>query len=375
MMKIYNFIALAVVLLVACTPEKTKKEVSGTFRVPLQAETVVDFDTLLQVEQVIVPEMTENTALKFPYRVFWTDSLLVIFDSGLQKILAFNHDGKFQCEYGRQGSGADEYAELKDVVVYQGKVHAYDAVGHKMLVFDLKGNLLRNIPSKFDFHSFAKAESGYWLYATRREQNADGYALIHADSDLQNVIAGYFPQDPGFINLEHGTNFVIHNQEAFFFWPTSNTIYQLHSDEVVPYATVDFGEKTPNYGYMARLSEESVFQQYMEENHFYRFRNVHIAGNFITFLYRRYAVSDVVTPNFAYCNRVTGTMVACPMKMATENIFLRRSFNIGETDDCIIVYSKIGSNEQVRQYVTTTYGVEAPEGCNPAFALCRPMLK
>ncbi|MBP5716435.1 MAG: 6-bladed beta-propeller [Bacteroidales bacterium] len=374
-MKFFHIFALAAVLIVACTPEKPKNEVSGIIQVPLPAEAAVDFDTLLQVEHMIIPELTEGTALKFPYRVFWTDSLFVIFDSGLQKILAFNHDGKFLHFYGQQGSGADDFSELKDVVVYQGKVHAYDCIGHKMLVYDLDGNLLRNIPSKFDFHSFAKADSGYWLYATKKEQNAEGYALIHTDSDLQNVVAGFFPQHPDFINLEHGTNFIIHNQEVFFFWPTSNVVYQLHGDEVTPYATVDFGEKTPNYGYISRQTEESVYQHYMEDNHFYRFRSVHIAGNFMTFVYRRYAVSDVVTPNFAYYNRVTGTTVACPMKMATENAYLRRTFNIGETDDCLIDYSKIGNNEQLRQYVEKTYGVSAPEGCNPAFALCKPMLK
>ncbi len=374
--KLLPFFSLLAVLSFSCDQQKKDAPQTGIVHVPIPSVDYVDFDTLYCVERVIVPEWSDDTDMKNVERVFWSDSVLVIFDSRRQRIQTFDKAGKYLNDVGRQGNGDGEYAELKDVIVTGGKVYAYDAVGRKMLVFSLDGSLEQTIQSAFDFHSFAKAESGFWLYACRDSSNADGYALILVDAGLQKVQAGYFPQNPKFINVERGSNFVIHNQDALFFWPTSNVIYRLKGDEVAPYVTIDFGENTPNYVYLSRLGEESVYVQYMEDNRCYRFRSVHACNDFMTFVYRRYADSEVTSPNFAYYNRLSGNSMASPAKMSGENPVLRASFNIGETDDCLILMTKTKGKAEVRNFLADRYGIVLPQGnSNPAFLFCRPMLE
>lgn len=374
--KLLPIFSLLAVLVFSCVQQKKEAPQAGIVQVPIPSVDYVDFDTLYSVERVIVPEWTEDTDLKNIERVFWSDSVLVIYDSRRQRVQSFDKNGKYLNDFGRQGQGEDEYAELKDVVMTDGKVYAYDVVGRKILVFSLDGKLQRTISSSFDFRSFAKSESGFWLYACHSSNNPEGYALILADSALQKMQAGYFPQNPKFINVESGSNFVVHNHEAFFYWPTSNVIYQLVRDEVSPYATIDFGENTPNYVYLSRLGEETVYIHYMEDNRCYRFRSVHVCDNFMTFVYRRYADSEVTSPNFAYYNRVSGTCVASPAKHSTENPVLRASFNIGETDDCLILMTKTKGKAEVRNFLANQYGIVLSDGIsNPAFVFCRPMLE
>ncbi len=378
-MKYYSILALAAIGLAACTSEQateTTVQNDGFIRVPMPAaESYVDFDTLYTVEKVFVPELTEKSVLKTPNRAFWVDSTLVVFDKGNQQVLAFDSDSKFLNAIGQQGTRDSEYREVSDIAVRDGKVFIFDKTVPKMLVYGLDGQFYKSIPSKFRFHSFTKADNGYWLCACEKAANPDGYALIHANEELQDTIAGYFRQHPDFINIEHSTNFVIHTDKSYFFWPTSNEIYLLQGDSVQWYATVDFGKNTPNYAYLARLSDLRVYESYMEENKYYRFRNLHICGDFVTLVYRRYAISDVVQTNFAFYNRKSGNCVASPLKFASVNRMLQRSYNIGETDDCMILDANISHDAAAKKFVLENYGIELAENSNTVFILCRPMLK
>ena len=381
-MKHFAILALSALCLAACTAQsetETEEKKDGLIQVPMpMAEGYVDFDSLYVIERVVVPEVTEHSVVKNPHRAFWVaeDSVLVVFSKGNQQISVFAADGKFLNNVGAHGSGDGEYSEVSDIVVNRRKVYVFDNAAQKMLVYGLDGQLLNTIDSKFSFRSFAKADNGFWLYACHRSNNEGGFALIHADETLQDTIACFFPQHPDFVNVEHRTNFVIHSDKAYFFWPTSNVIYRLNGDEVAPYVTIDFGENTPNYVYLSRLGEESVYVQYMEDNRCYRFRSVHACNDFMTFVYRRYADSEVTSPNFAYYNRLSGNSMASPAKMSGENPVLRASFNIGETDDCLILMTKTKGKAEVRNFLADRYGIVLPQGnSNPAFLFCRPMLE
>ena len=378
-MKYLSIFALAAIGLAACSPQKTTETAEkkdGLIQVPMpMAENYVDFDTLYTVEKVFVPEVTEKSAIKNANRAFWVDSTLVIYDKGNQQVLAFDGNGKFLNAIGQQGTGEAEFREVSDIVVSQEMVYIFDKTVPKMLVYGLDGHFYRSVPSKFNFHSFTKADNGFWLFACQKSNNPEGFALIHADETLQDTIAGFFPQHPDFINVEHGTNFVIHSDKSYFFWPTSNEIYLLQGESIKWYATVDFGKNTPNYAYLSRQSDLRAYEAYMEEGKYYRFRNLHICGDFVTLVYRRYAISDVVQTNFAFYNRKSGNCTASPLKFASVNRMLQRSYNIGETDDCMILDANISHDAAAKKFVLENYGIELTENSNTLFILCRPMLK
>ncbi len=380
-MKHFAILALSALCLAACTAQsetETEEKKDGLIQVPMpMAEGYVDFDSLYVIEKIVMPEVTEQSVIKNPHRAFWVaeDSVLVVFSKGNQQISVFAADGKFLNNVGAHGSGDGQYSEVSDIVVNRGKVFVFDNAVQKMLVYGLDGQLLNTIDSKFSFRSFAKADNGFWLYACHRSNNEGGYALIHADEALQDTIACYFPQHPDFVNVEHRTNFVIHSDKAYFFWPTSNVIYLLKGNDVTPYATVDFGKNTPNYVFLARQEKLNSYETYMEEGKYYRFRNVHICGDFVTLVYRRYAVSDVVQTNFAYYNRKSGHCVASPLKYASVNRLIASSYNIGESDDFIIMQANVAHDDAVKKYVLESYGIQIPENANPLFILGKPVLK
>ena len=376
-MKSLSLFALAALCVVACAPQQKNDEAPlNIVQVPIPATGTVDFDTLFEVQHVVVPELTEATTIKSPYLPYFTDSLVIIFDDVLQRIFVFDMQGKYLHDIGQKGEGQEQFVKLNHVVVANGKVYAFDKEGQKMLTYGVDGQLISVTPSAFNFNSFAKADNGFWLCACTKESNPNGYNLIHADETLQDTIACFFPQHPDFVNVEWGTNFIIHSNEVLFHSPSSNVIYRLKGDEVTPFLTIDLGKNTPNYVYISRLATRTAYTEYMEQNKYYRMFFPHSCGNFITFEYERYVVTDFASPSFAYYNTATGKLVAIPTKAESVGAdpLLGKSFGIGETDDCIILCNYIGYDAETQAYIKEKYGIEAQMGSNPAIILAKPKL-
>ncbi len=377
-MKAFSLFALAALCMVACAPKQKSEEVVrlDVVQVPIPATGTVDFDTLFEIQHVVVPELSEASAIKSPYLPYFTDSLLIIFDDVLQRIFVFDMQGKYLRDIGQRGEGQDQYVKLNHVIVTNGKVYAFDMGGQKMMTYGLDGQLLSVTPSAFNFNSFAKADNGYWLCACKKENNPNGYNLIHADETLQDTLACFFPQHPDFVTVEWGTNFIIHSDEALFHSPSSNIIYRLKGDEVSPFLTVDMGKNTPNYPYISRQSTRTAYTDYMEQNKYYRMFFPHACGDFVTFEYERYVVTDFASPSFAYYNKATGKLVAIPTKAESVGAdpLLGKSFGIGETDDAIILCNYIAYDAATQAYIREKYGIDVQMGSNPALILAKPKL-
>ncbi|MDY4528715.1 MAG: 6-bladed beta-propeller [Parabacteroides sp.] len=198
-------------------------------------------------------------------KLYMTDSNFVVFDAKQMLIFVFDKTGHFQNLLGTKGMGKNEYMYWNDVIFSpkDDLVYAHERYQNKIFIYDLSGRLISiSKASKQMFNSFARSEHGYYIYSCfKKPFNPQGFNLMCLDEDLQESNASFFPQEE-FVNVKSGSTFSLSaNGELYFYYPSSNVIYQLESDSVIPSYKLDFGKHTLPYNEIVHLPNTKAYEQ------------------------------------------------------------------------------------------------------------------
>ncbi|MDD3037192.1 6-bladed beta-propeller [Bacteroides sp.] len=265
-MKKYIFILVTFVLIIcACSsPQRGMDSPVNAVNIDVKNNEELDFKKCFDSVKYVALETTKEILIGEITKMFVTNEHIIIFDQKSMEIFLFGIDGKFTRRIGKKGEGPDEYMFINDIQFDKENmlIFAHERFRNCIYTYDLSGNLVdKTQKSLISFNSFFKTKEGLWVYSCFSDQNQEYYNLTLLTSNLQSVRKQFFPQkefvnvtfSPTFVSDEHG--------RVFFYYPSSNVVYEISGTDVIPYLQVDFGEKTMPYDKIIEMDNKEEYDK------------------------------------------------------------------------------------------------------------------
>ena len=220
-------------------------------------------------------QTSQNSLIGEISKLYITNEYIIVVDQKYNNLLQFNKSGQFIRKIGVKGQGPNEYIMFNDVVFDNDtqKIYAFERFSKTMHVYNLKGELVETINSKFNFNSFIKCDKGFWIYSCFKDYNPDNNILMFVDNNLSTVLKKYFPQEE--INVVQFTpRFTVNptNGEKYFYYDDSNIIWRL-KDEADEAFNVDFGELVLPYSNIQKAQSIEEYNNIIYGNKYLGFIN------------------------------------------------------------------------------------------------------
>jgi hypothetical protein len=258
------FTAIVLLALFTNCHREVKIEAEHFVGIDINKAGSMDISETAEIVGIVPLELTDNSMIREISKIYVIDQYILVVDLWKSEIYLFNRSGgDFVRNIGRKGQGPGEYIMFNDVFYDEdsGLIYAHERIKRSMYVYDLTGELIREMPCKYWFRSFCKNRDGFWVYSCYPEENPEGYALMLLNDSLTGRIEGFLPQKSFFPALE-GTRFVKGGDNEFYFiYPFSNIIYQLDNSKPKPFFHVDFGNKTLPYNKIQQMTDPDVYEE------------------------------------------------------------------------------------------------------------------
>ena len=272
MKKKYLIIVLVITigLLNACQQQNKKNTISecDIITIDVNKVDILNYDDHFCSTKMIPLETTQESLIGEIGKLYITDEHILIFDSKAMNLLLFNSDGLFIRKIGVKGAGPDEYQFFNDIQFEKTEsiIYAHERFQNCIYKYNLDGLLLEKTEAAdIDFNSFFKTDKGYWVYSCFKNNNQDGYNLMLLDNDLKSIKKTYFPQK-AFVNSNFSSTFMENEDgRVFFIYPSSNIVYELVNEDVVPFAEVDFGDKTMPYNIIVNMENTEDYDKLISD--------------------------------------------------------------------------------------------------------------
>lgn len=189
---------IVVFALTGCRKSLQNEVAEYCIPVDINRATMLNYQPVLDSVVYIPLETKDSCLIGSIGKVFMTDSNIIIYDSKQVEILLFDKTGKFVKKIGKKGRAPGEYLFFNEVIFdYNTKlIYAAERYLNQVYVYNLDGELLKQIKSEYQFNSFCKADNGFWLYTCFKENNPEGYNLMLVNENMDTCIAGFCPQNP-----------------------------------------------------------------------------------------------------------------------------------------------------------------------------------
>ncbi len=269
-MKKYNYILLIFTLfLYACTSAPQKMEHSTTtVEIDINSSERLDFEKNFDSVQYIPLETNKDVLIGEITKMYLDNEHIIIFDQKAMSIFLFGIDGKFIRKIGKKGEGPDEYLYINDIQFdkEQMLILAHERLRNCIYTYDLSGNLVNKSPtSSVMFNSFFKVKEGVWVYSCFSDGNPENYNLTLLTPNLQNVKKQYFSQKE-FVNITFSSTFMSDGHgKLFFYYPSSNIIYEISETDVKPFLQVNFGNRSMPYDRILKAGSMEEYDKLVSE--------------------------------------------------------------------------------------------------------------
>ena len=174
-------------LLHSCSSEQRNNE--NVFIVDYKEDTEFDWNSVLQVEDVIPLETNDSCLLGYASKCILCGDRIVYNDSKQKALYVFDNKGKFIYHIDALGTGDREYSMIKDVIISRDKRNILILDNVSILVFDLAtGNycdrisLDRQLASSF--YQFADGGNGSFYFWSIEPENS---LYVWNDGDLSPI--------------------------------------------------------------------------------------------------------------------------------------------------------------------------------------------
>lgn len=240
-----------VLIISACSSPKGGVEVvENTIDLDVGNSEKLDFKKYFDSVKYVALETTKEALIGEITKMYIANNHIIIFDQKSMNIFLFGFDGKFVRKIGKKGEGKDEYSFINDIQFDKERmlILVHERFRNSIYTYDLHGNLLRKTEkSSIEFNSFFKTKEGFWVYSCFSKGNPNCYNLTLLSPDLQNIKKQYFPQKE-FVNVTFSPTFVNNEQgRLFFYYPSSNIVYEISRTETLPFLQINFGDRTLPY--------------------------------------------------------------------------------------------------------------------------------
>ena len=274
------FTSLAILLFFCCNEKNSGiQESEYVIKVNTDETEILDYSKKTSFNKFISLETTENSLIKKIEKIYFSKSIIIIFDESVREIFLFDHDGLYIGKCGEKGNGPGEHTYFSDVYYDEPteQIYAYEGAKRSMYIYNLAGKLVDVIPTpNIQFRSFCKVEDGYWLYTGMQNKKFTN-SLLKVDNSF-NIIGGFIPQKVFFTTYWRSTFFQNEKGNIFFISPYGNIIYQIEKNELKPYFKIDFGKNSPPFDILNKLTDENEYNRLTTGDEIYG--NIH---NFILY--------------------------------------------------------------------------------------------
>jgi hypothetical protein len=262
MKKVLLLIAPLILLFCSCNKRTSIQESEYVIKISMDKTETFDLSKSTVFNQFIALETTENSLIMDIEKIFFSDSIIIIFDNRLNEIFLFNRDGSFFRKCGTKGYGPGEHSFFSDVYYDQSTKRIYANEGQKksMNIYDLNGELEESIPTPdIMFRSFCKVKDGYWLYTGFRNEGYEN-SVLKTDNNFE-IKKGFIPQKEFFTTVWRSVFFQNELNQNFFISPYGNTVYLIEKDELKPYFEIDFGNKAFPFDKIPKMTDNDEYNR------------------------------------------------------------------------------------------------------------------
>lgn len=228
-MKTSNLLFLFVFLLCCCNSNKNFRQ--GVFNLENAQEKNIKISTIADSISYIKLETTSECLIRDIQQIFIEDGLIFLMDNG-ERLLVFNHNGKFLNQIGIQGKGPGEYTYISSFSVDTLNDLVYIHEGRRILSYNYKGEY-----SNFQITTNRSINSFYhnkYFYCYVPEEiihtgSATEYKITVFDSTGGMVnsflpVVGHEGEFPMFISFGQ---FYSINHEICLLDPNTNKVYKV----------------------------------------------------------------------------------------------------------------------------------------------------
>jgi hypothetical protein len=216
------------------------------------------FDLFEQVD-VIPLETHPDAMVAFISRLEFFDGYYYILDMKTQQVFCFDGQGNFQFKISAQGKGPGEYSYATHFTIdgHKRQILLLDAIGQRILFFDLKGNFLSSLaipankPMGFG-RSFLVNDSIILLTTTAREQ----FVFFDTKNNELTLPDSVFFSPAELMAFAPNFNVYQYNNRTYAMPALSREVYDVTGQQAVPYFQWCFGAHNNSQQQLNQLIEE-----------------------------------------------------------------------------------------------------------------------
>ena len=200
--------------------------------------TEMDVDKYISFEDTTILYVSDNVVSSNMEDACVDDSTIYILDKQ-NNIMAFDSKtGSMKCSINNVGHGRGEYIRPKSICVSDGRLYVLDRSGRGILQYDENLRFIKKI--KFDNYlilDFIKIDGGFVLYNIAPNKDVKTIVVMDENGVVKNSYSfnpEEFPEkiltDKLFVRTDRG---------IFFMDIISNTLYELHGDDIYPVVGIE----------------------------------------------------------------------------------------------------------------------------------------
>ncbi|MBN1145202.1 MAG: 6-bladed beta-propeller [Bacteroidales bacterium] len=229
-MKTSNLLFPFIFLLCCCNSNRNFNQ--GVINLENAQEKNIKISTIADSISYIKLETTNKCLIRNIQQIFIDDGLVFVMDNG-DRLLVFNHDGKFLNQIGNQGKGPGEYSYISSFSVDTLHDMVYIHEGRRILSYNYKGEYNSfQIATNRSINSFYHNKH-FYCYAPEEilcTGSATEYKITVYDSTGKMVnsflpVVGHEGEFPMFISLGQ---FYSINHEICLLDPNTNKVYKVN---------------------------------------------------------------------------------------------------------------------------------------------------
>lgn len=307
-MKEYSYIILLFALIFsACSSSQRRLEpASNVVDIDVNNSEELDFKMYFDSVRYVALETAEDALIGEITKMYLINDSIIIFDQKSMDIFLFGVDGKFIRNIGEKGDGPDEYLFINDIQFDKERmlIFAHERFRNCIYTYDLHGNLLEQTRKAIiQFNSFIKTKEGFWVYSCFDNENPEHFNLTLLGSDLQCIKKQYFSQTE-FVNVTFSPTFVADERgRSFFYYPSSNIIYELSDTDALPFLEINFGDYTMPYDEIRKAkSMEDYDKLILDNNYLGNIERCFLCRNHVLFSFSEAGLGVVKNYNCFYNN-------------------------------------------------------------------------
>lgn len=266
----------------------------------IQPNSSIALDSVLETVYYVALETNDSCLIgRIDEMGISNDRIFILDKNQTESIYIFDRQGRFLTSIFRKGKGPGEYMQPADITISEvrNEIYLLNEFPSKIIVYNFKGEYLRELNLPFRFSSFANIGDGGFVFINepnyRKYGNPPG-RMNKIFSNLYFVLGdGTSFEGGGPIQVAYEENFIsnghfglMKNGDIIYHPLFCDTIFGIRNMESYPILAVNFLEHSIDITDVAGLNRDKFIEVCIEKDYYYIDGRYNHTDKFITFFIR-----------------------------------------------------------------------------------------